>query len=648
MVDSLEWLRIYPWGLKRGPDCGLDPFSAKIWILSGMNRNNFQGDTMWSKKTVRVFAFLLLLKGVSTTLSLDTKAIGQSPVITVGSTTQLAGSTFEVPIYFTSGIVDVSCLQFDLNLPAGLTSPIPPLVTTGLAAAEASKDSLAGNPKSGVIRILIYGLNQNAIGNGPLAFVRMNAGKEISPEVLSIGISGLVCSDAYANPVQASGVPGLLNVTPLGRLFMPSVVENAEMRTNLGINNLSATNANISLTLLSPQGAILKTKSIVVQPKSMTQINRIISNIIDISETNGHGSLYLDSDQPFSIWASQINNANNDPSLLIGCSSGSIRLFIPSVTNRTPFTSSLVIMNPGENLAFVTIKSYSVEGGLLSQTNTPIPIPPHGGISSMNVLADLGIHDNYGPLEINSVNGVPLMAVSNVTSTSGTSGFFEGINLEKVSLHQVIPHVIDTVEMRTNLGINNFGKQAAKVDVQLISPTGELVSRLSRVIPPQGLTQINNILRELKNPQGSFSTEGSLRLESDQPFIAWVSEIDNKSNDPSLTISNSTGTSHLLIPSVTRVLPFKSSLAIVNTGTIDADVEIRFRNIMGIPLGTVGSITVAPQGYFTSGDILGTLNIANEYGPLEIFSKNGQPLIAVSRVYSISNTSGFMVAQPIE
>jgi hypothetical protein len=304
-------------------------------------------------------------------------------------------------------------------------------------------------------------------------------------------------------------------------------------------------------------------------------------------------------------------------------------------------------MNPGDVKALITLKFYDVTGKILSETSSPIPIPPYGNASFMNVLAYLGVEANYGLLRINSENGVPLMAVSNVTSTTGRGGFFEGIDIDKISLIQTIPHVIDTVEMRTNLGINNFGEHDAHVDVKLISPTGEMISMLSIVVPPLGLSQINNILRKLESSQGETKTEGSLRLESDQPFIAWVSEIDNKSNDPSLTISGSNGNPHLLVPAVTNVYPFKSTLTVVNTGTLDAEVELLFRNSAGNPQGSIGIIKIAPQGYFTTGDILEVLNVNNDYGSLDINSKNGQPLITVSRVYSNFNTSGFMVAQPI-
>ena len=40
---------------------------------------------------------------------------------------------------------------------------------------------------------------------------------------------------------------------------------------------------------------------------------------------------------------------------------------------------------------------------------------------------------------------------------------------------------------------------------------------------------------------------------------------------------------------------------------------------------------------FTDGDILTAIGVASGYGPLEIRSTNGQPLSAMSRVYSVAD-----------
>jgi hypothetical protein len=56
---------------------------------------------------------------------------------------------------------------------------------------------------------------------------------------------------------------------------------------------------------------------------------------------------------------------------------------------------------------------------------------------------------------------------------------------------------------------------------------------------------------------------------------------------------------------------------------------------------------VPVNGIYNVDDILTTLRIISNYGPIQIESLDSVPLAAVSRVYSMSNnTNGFFLAQP--
>jgi hypothetical protein len=57
-------------------------------------------------------------------------------------------------------------------------------------------------------------------------------------------------------------------------------------------------------------------------------------------------------------------------------------------------------------------------------------------------------------------HGVPIIASSRVSSSNETGGFFEGLDVADASLIQIIPHVIDTAELRTNIGINNVSDKS--------------------------------------------------------------------------------------------------------------------------------------------------------------------------------------------
>jgi hypothetical protein len=54
-----------------------------------------------------------------------------------------------------------------------------------------------------------------------------------------------------------------------------------------------------------------------------------------------------------------------------------------------------------------------------------LQIPPNGLFSESDILTSLGLSEQFGPLEIDVTNGIPVMAVSRVYSSNGTSAFFE-------------------------------------------------------------------------------------------------------------------------------------------------------------------------------------------------------------------------------
>ena len=76
------------------------------------------------------------------------------------------------------------------------------------------------------------------------------------------------------------------------------------------------------------------------------------------------------------------------------------------------------------------------------------------------------------------------------------------------------------------------------------------------------------------------------------------------------------------------------------------EVRVRVRNRQGQTIGESQSLTL-PNGIFHLDDLLGGLEVPSNFGPVEIESLNGVPLLAVSRVYSIrDDTGGFFLAQP--
>jgi hypothetical protein len=96
--------------------------------------------------------------------------------------------------------------------------------------------------------------------------------------------------------------------------------------------------------------------------------------------------------------------------------------------------------------------------------------------------------------------------------------------------------------------------------VRLIAKSGVELAAASVTVPAKGLTQINNVVRQLLyrgDVANIANIDGYIRLESDQPIFGWASQIENSTNDPGLA---GQGAIRLLVQSTTNVGSFKSSL----------------------------------------------------------------------------------------
>ena len=459
----------------------------------------------------------------------------------------------------------------------------------------------------------------------------------------------ITIADNDTNTSVPLPAPGTRATPSSEAIFIMSVIENANFRTNLGINNLSQSRANVGIILVDEDGIVLASKAVEVEADGLKQINGVARFLFDSDLTREiQGNLYLESHQLIKAWASQIENTTDDPSLLLSKRSGARKILIPSAANISTFKSSLVLMDVGSSTAEVSLKAYSTDGLLMGQTAGSLFISSNGVLSFENILQTLGVSNNYGPIEITSLNGVPLIASSRVSSANGTGGFFEGLDVADASLIQIIPHVIDTAELRTNIGINNVSDNPATVRVRIFDKNGVERGTISVAVAPKGLTQLNHAVRQLVNASDVSNLEGYLRLDSDQPIFGWASQIDNVTNDPGFAASKGQGSGRLVVQSTANVGNFRSSLVVVNTGSADALVDLVSRTVDGGIQGQLRGLLIRARGFFSSSNILASLGISSSFGPVEIVSINGQPLMATSRVYSFSGTSGFFQGQPTE
>jgi hypothetical protein len=157
-------------------------------------------------------------------------------------------------------------------------------------------------------------------------------------------------------------------------------------------------------------------------------------------------------------------------------------------------------------------------------------------------LADLGVGgEAYGPLSIETIQPVALVAASEVRSGSGTAGYFPAVSVSSAAVQKLVPEIVDSGELgtagtyRTNLGLNNLGPEAATVRLELVVGGG-VIGATTVQVPSKGLRQLDNVARVLIVHGGTTGVRGYIRVSSSQPLHVWASKIENLTDDPSIVM----------------------------------------------------------------------------------------------------------------
>jgi hypothetical protein len=123
--------------------------------------------------------------------------------------------------------------------------------------------------------------------------------------------------------VQGPGgfFPGVNTSSAWMQGYVAEVIDTGEagsagtFRTNLGLNTVTGTPANVTVTLRGATGQQLGNANFVVPGNGLTQF-RVRDSIGAL--TGGNGYLTITSNQPIHAWASKIENGTGDPSFQIG------------------------------------------------------------------------------------------------------------------------------------------------------------------------------------------------------------------------------------------------------------------------------------------------------------------------------------------
>ena len=179
------------------------------------------------------------------------------------------------------------------------------------------------------------------------------------------------------------------------------------------------------------------------------------------------------------------------------------------------------------------------------------------------------------------------------------------------------------------LVLNNPNDQAASVTLRALSPHGIALNDYSTQVPALGSVIIHDA--QFLDGGGSQLPHGIIRGTSSLRLSGLVIQTDLATHDTVHTNMQTELSPEILIPSVTQVSPFSSTLLMSNLGDSATWIEITHR-AEGGGSSAVSRTWLPAQGSMYLNEVLTLLGIPSGYGPLQLRSVEGQPIAAFSHV----------------
>ena len=199
--------------------------------------------------TIVIISLFLVLAGAD---------VIQAATLTLGNSSGALGTEdVIVPVNIASGAGEnVAGINLDINYSATQLSFNG--VSAGQAAIDADKSVSSSTPAEGVIRIVVFGVNQNSMNDGVMANVNFDipAGASVGEVVLSV--SNAVATDPDANEVTLSTVNGSVMITGVSNLDEIKVYPNpCRKGQEVKINNLPL-NSDVKIYIYDIAGELIR------------------------------------------------------------------------------------------------------------------------------------------------------------------------------------------------------------------------------------------------------------------------------------------------------------------------------------------------------------------------------------------------------
>lgn len=411
---------------------------------------------------------------------------------------------------------------------------------------------------------------------------------------------------------------------------VPFVIQDSLYRTNLGISNLDPLPADVSILLYDNSGRLAAQGVVQIPGLGFVNLRAVVPFIFGYpSDLPFEGSVRLQTTKRIAAFASQIQNANNDPGIIPAMAGDASSFLLPITTSIEPWSSTLAVVNLAAQATVVKITLRDETGGLLAETERNLE-----GSSqwiSTRIHTELGVQGVRGSLTVRSLDAAPLAVICRHTQTlTGQDVFQQPFDLRNAAKVFYLPYRFVKDLHHSWIVLNNPDSEPATVTLRPFSPDGIALNDYSLQLPALGSALVADSL--FLAGQEDRPPYGIIRGTSNRPLSGLMIQTNLATRDTIHTNLVTAYSPEILIPSVTETATFSSNLLVSNLGDAATWIEITHRTVDGLKPVPVFKTLLPARGSVYLDKVLAGVGVVSGYGPLALRSIDGQPLAAFSHV----------------
>lgn len=350
----------------------------------------------------------------------------QAARLTVGTATASAGGTASIRVSFTAEGTSVSILQVDLLA----SSPLSYASAAAGSAATAAGKQVGASAISGGVRLLVYGLNQNVLGDGDVASVTYTVASSAGAGTYTVSAQSASAADPQGNAVTLSATSGSVSVSGGGPAtaswILPSSARatgagGAFYTTDLTVANTGTSDASFTLKFLgnNADGRSGPEKTFSLSAGRSTTFADVLGSVFSVS--SGFGAIQVKGSVASLAVMGQTATPGSGgtfgqsvPGMGSAALISSTPRAIPAIREDGSFRTNLILANAGESQIDVNVTLLSEVGATLATKR--YTLPPLGMTQVTRVVRDLGYPGDLsgGRLLLSSATGGIFAAYASV------------------------------------------------------------------------------------------------------------------------------------------------------------------------------------------------------------------------------------------